>query len=80
VVLAAAFNLIGIDMKQAIKSKTIIFNVLMAGIEFLHGSVQLFQPMVSPEHFALISLVLGMIHGMGGVYLRTITTTPLSEK
>lgn len=67
-------------MKQAIKSKTIIFNIAMAGIEFLHGSIQLFQPLVTPEHFALISLVLGAIHGMGGVYLRTITTIPLSYK
>ena len=67
-------------MEQVIKSKTIIFNILMAGIEFLHGSVQLFSPVVSAETFAIISLVLGTIHGMGGVYLRTITTQALSEK
>ena len=67
-------------MRQELKSKTIIFNVLMAGIEFLHGSVQLFSPVVSAETFAIISLVLGTVHGMGGVYLRTITTKPLSEK
>jgi hypothetical protein len=67
-------------MKQAIKSKTIIFNVLMGGIEALHASIQLFEPIVTADHFALISVVLGIIHGMGGVYLRTITNVPLSNK
>jgi hypothetical protein len=47
------------------KSKTIVFNVLMGGIEALTASFQLFEPFVTPEH---------------GVYLRTITTLPLSAK
>ncbi len=67
-------------MIQAIKSKTIIFNVLMAGIEFLHGSVHLFNPLVENNTFAILTLVLGAVHGMGGVYLRYITTQPLAEK
>ena len=67
-------------MKQALKSKTILFNVLMGGIEALHAGIQLFDQLLTPDQFASMSIILGLVHGMGGVYLRTITTEALSEK
>jgi len=65
---------------QSAKSKTIIFNILMAGVEVLHGSIQMTQALLSPEMFVYVSMGVGMIHAMGGVYLRSITTQALSEK
>ena len=67
-------------MKQALKSKTIIFNVFMALIASVHGSIQLLQSLLTTEQFAIASLVIGGIHAMGGVYLRTITNTALEDK
>ena len=62
------------------KSKTINFNVIMALVASVHGSIHLMQPLVTSEQFAIISLVIGAVHAMGGVYLRSITTQALSEK
>jgi len=54
--------------------------MFMALIASVHGSIHLLAPMLTPDQFAIVSLVIGGIHAMGGVYLRTITTQPLSEK
>lgn len=67
-------------MTNIIKSKTINFNVLMGMVGAVHGSLQLFAPVLTVEQFATFSLVIGMVHAMGGVWLRTITTQALSEK
>ena len=61
-------------------SKTINFNILMAMITSINGSIQLMQPLLTSEQFAIVSLVIGAVHAAGGVYLRTITTQALSEK
>ena len=66
--------------KALTQSKTVKFNVIMAGIEALHGSLALLSPMFTPDTFAIITVAIGMIHGMGGVYLRTITTQALTDK
>ena len=62
------------------KSKTVWFNMFMAAIETTHASIYLMEPVLTSEQFAYVSMALGIIHGVGGVYLRTITTQPLSEK
>ena len=67
-------------MKNITKSKTINFNIIMAMVASVHGSIHLMQPLLTSEHFAIVSLVIGAIHAMGGVYLRTITTQALSDK
>lgn len=67
-------------MTRALRSKTILFNLVMGAVEFAHGSMQLLQPLLDQETFILTSFALGMVHTVGGLYLRTITTQPLSEK
>jgi len=67
-------------MSVITKSKTIDFNLAMGMVEAIHGSLQLFQPVMTVEQFAAFSLIIGMVHAIGGVYLRTITTKALSEK
>ena len=62
------------------KSKTVWFNILMGGVEALHGMLQMTESILSPDVFVYVSLAIGMTHAMGGVYLRTITTTSLDEK
>lgn len=64
-------------MKKAHQSKTIIFNVGMAAIEALHGSVHLLAPLLSDGQFAAVTIAIGMIHSMGGVYLRFVTSEPI---
>jgi len=65
------------ESKKLTQSKTVWFNMVMAGLESAHGALHLVQPMMTPDQFALISLVLGIIHGMGGVYLRMITNASI---
>lgn len=69
-----------VTITNALKSKTVLFNVGMAGIEVLHASVHMLEPIMSPDIFVYTSLAMGVIHGMGGVLLRTVTTVPLGEK
>jgi len=64
-------------MKKLSQSRTVHFNMFMAALETLHGSIHLIQPMLSSDNFATISLLLGIIHAMGGVYMRSITSTPI---
>jgi hypothetical protein len=52
----------------------------MGTIAAIHGSLQLFQPVLTVDQFALFSLIIGLAHGLGGVYLRTITTQALKDK
>jgi len=65
---------------QALKSKTIRFNIIMAGIESLHAGFQIMQPLLTQDTFILLTVAIGMVHSMGGVYLRTITDTALADK
>lgn len=62
------------------KSKTVLFNVLMGGIQAANAGLYLIQPILPAADFGLLSLLLAIIHGMGGVYLRTITTQALEDK
>ena len=66
-------------MKQAIKSKTIRWNMLMAALQTLNGMVMMLEPLVSPEAFVAISIIIAIAHSIGGVYIRSITTKPLDE-
>ncbi len=63
-----------------IKSKTINFAVVMAMLTSFNGMLQMLAPTMSPDSFATLSIVIGMATAGGAVYLRTITTKPLSEK
>lgn len=67
-------------MIKALKSKTILFNMFMAGVEVAHTSIYLLEPVLTTEQFAIVSMLLGVIHGMGGVILRYVTTVPISSK
>lgn len=67
-------------MNGALKSKTIWFNIFMGGVEAANASMYILEPVLTPDQFAIISLLLGVIHGMGGVALRYVTTVPLSDK
>lgn len=66
-------------MKQAIKSKTIRWNMIMAALQTMNGMVMMLEPLVAPEAFVAISIIIAVMHSVGGVYIRSITTKPLSE-
>ncbi len=62
-------------MKPWFKSKTILFNLATAGAVFLAGAVEQLRPLMTPEHFVLFSLGVGMVN----VFLRTITSEGISH-
>jgi hypothetical protein len=66
-------------MKNAlsiIKSKTIVFSVILAVLGTIESQVGVLQPYMTKEVFGIISLTVASIIAV----LRVITTTPLSEK
>ena len=62
------------------KSRTIWFNYFMLAVEFLWGSVAMLESLVSDRAYAIVFMLLGLIHTLGGHYWRTQTTQPLSER
>lgn len=66
-------------MKKAIKSKTVRFNMLMAALQTINGSILMIEPLVEPEAFVAIAMAIAVAHSVGGVYLRYITNKPISE-
>lgn len=64
---------------NALKSKTIKFNLFMALIESAHGGFALLEPVFTQETFIIVTFALGIIHAVGGVYLRFITTKSLND-
>ena len=67
-------------LKQALKSKTILFMVFMAGLEAIGAGMHYLDPVISMEQLNVWSFVVGMLTSMGGVYLRVITNFALSDK
>lgn len=63
--------------KKLLESKTVWFNVIMGGVEALHAGFAIMKPVLPPDIFAGTMLVVGIVHGAGGIYLRSITSTPI---
>lgn len=66
-----------VKIKKALKSKTIIFNLIIG----VSGSIEAYSGFLSglfstDSQFGVFMVVVASI----GVFLRSITTTPLSEK
>jgi hypothetical protein len=66
-------------MKQAIKSKTIKWNLIMAALQVLNANVMMMEILFAPEVFVMVSMAIAVAHSVGGVYLRYITDKPLNE-
>lgn len=64
---------------QALKSKTIRFNMLMAALQTVNGMIMMLEPLVEPQAFVIISMALAIAQSVGAVYLRAITNKPLNE-
>lgn len=64
---------------NALKSRTILFNILMAIIESANVGFAVLEPILSTEAFVITTFILGMVHSIGGMYLRMITTQPINE-
>jgi len=61
---------------RCMKSKTMLFNAIVASLAALEGVFNLLQPHIAGNVYAWVSIVLVT----GNAFLRTITTQPLSEK
>jgi uncharacterized membrane protein len=59
-------------------SRTILLHVIMGALQAGLGMGQLMQQMFTPEQYMVIFMILSGIHTGLGIYLRTITTEPLS--
>jgi len=67
-------------MLQSLKSKTIQFNAVMGVIDMFVANAALLQDLITVKEFAVTMLVLKSVQTVGNLYLRTITTEPLSAK
>lgn len=63
------------DMK-ILKSKTILFSLLLAVLGAVEASLNLFADVLTPTTYGIVTMVVGVI--VAG--LRIITTQPLSDK
>lgn len=62
--------------KQAWKSKTMRFSLMLMLAGCAQAGVPYFQTLMSPSVFGFVVMVVGMIVG----FLRLITTMPLADK
>jgi len=61
---------------RAARSKTLIFNAIVASLAALEGVFNLLQPHLAGNIYAYITIALTV----GNAFLRTITTEPLKNK
>ena len=67
-------------VKQALKSRTIIVMIIAAGLEATLAVIHTMEPFLTEAGFVFVSAGLGIGTAMVGVYMRLITTQPVSEK
>lgn len=67
-------------IKQALKSRTIIVMMVSAGLEAALATIHTVEPFMSDASFVFASAGLGIGTAMVGVYMRLITTVPISQK
>lgn len=65
--------------KKPLDSRTIKFNMIMGAVQSINGSLALLQPVLSPGQFAAVTLIVGVLHTVGGIYLRYQTNTGISN-
>ena len=61
---------------RCMKSKTMLFNAIVASLAALEGVFNLLQPHLAGNIYAYITIALTV----GNAFLRTITTEPLKNK
>ena len=61
---------------NALKSRTILFSIVLAGLGVLESGLNILQPLMSSNTFALFSVGVGAIVAM----LRAYTKEPLNAK
>lgn len=67
---------IQIWFNRVIRSKTMIFNMLVAALAALEGIYSVLQPFVAGNVYAYLTIALTV----GNAALRVITTKPLKDK
>jgi len=62
--------------KRWIKSKTIIFAMLLAGVGAVQASMDVLTPYMTPQIAGLATVIVGVVVAV----LRVLTTTSLADK
>ena len=65
------------EAKSKLRSKTIMFMVVMGIIDSIVISIGTMQSIMTPEVFSFALMTLTAIQTGGGIYLRTVTTGPV---
>ena len=65
--------------KQLKQSRTVKYAAIMAGISTVFGLFSMYKPFLSQETYVLIYTVLGVLNAAGTVYMRSITSEPISR-
>lgn len=61
---------------QIIKSKTMLFALLLAVLGVVQTSMEVFSPYLTPQAYGIATMVIGIVVAV----LRVLTTTSLGEK
>jgi len=64
--------------KTPLQSKTVLFHMFMGLIQSISGSMAMLAPFMEPSQFVTVSVVLGVVQSVGGIYLRFITEEPIT--
>ena len=68
------------SIKNHVKSKTVKWGWLLAGLQAANVKILLLQPVINADLFAYISLGLMFINAAGAHYIRTQTVSALEDK
>lgn len=63
-------------ISRILRSKTLMFNIIVAAVASLEGVAGLLQPYIAGNVFAYITIALTV----GNAILRVVTTQPLRDK
>lgn len=61
---------------QIIRSKTMLFAILLSVLGVVQASMDVFTPYLTPQASGIITMIIGVVVAI----LRVVTTQPLSDK
>lgn len=61
---------------QIVRSKTMLFAILLSVLGVIQASMDVFTPYLTPQASGIVTLIIGLVVAI----LRVVTTQPLSEK
>ena len=68
------------NLTKRVKSKTYRLHIAMGILQTILGSLTLIEGVLDPKMYAWLALALTLVHSFLGMWIRELTTGPVSEK